>query len=229
MEKEDLDDEPYDDEDDDVEYPEFSLGDLEKLASGQGQRLFIEKVTVTDFAALVEWAEEREMAIEIEDCLLNGTQVQGARVDMSFDDVSFMERLDCANGTFRGQLRFCETGFSESVDFGSAVFEKQVIFEECDFEKNITLAGSHFKGSVCFENTEFHGTAVFDGARFDGKADFRYVTFNKPASFNNAFFEKGVNLWKTYFEQGVDKTGSNMDRIVEESPSVEEGADTDVR
>ena len=138
MKKEDLDDEVYDDDDD--EYPEFSLGDLEKLASGQSQRLFIEKVTVTDFSAVVAWAEEREMAIEIEDCLLNGTQVQGAQIDMSFDDVSFMETLNCANGTFTGQLRFCETDFAGPVDFVSAIFEKEVIFEECDFNKNIYLS-----------------------------------------------------------------------------------------
>jgi hypothetical protein len=219
MEKEDLDDELNED---DAEYPEFSLGDLEKLVDEQSQRLLLEKVTVTDFSAVVAWAEEREMSIELEDCLLRGTEVRGAQIDMSFDDVSFIEKLSCANAIFAGRLRFCGTSFLEPVDFDSAVFEKDLIFEECDFDTDINLAGSHFKGNVFIENSEIDGRAVFDGAKFEGGANFRQVAFGKPASFKDALFEKEVNLWKTDFEEGVDKTGSNMDKIVGEPTSAEE-------
>jgi uncharacterized protein YjbI with pentapeptide repeats len=227
MEQEDLGDKPYDD-DDDVEYPELSFADLEKLASGKPQRLFIEEVSVTDFSAVVAWAEQRKMAIEMENCMLYGTKVPGTLIDMSFDNVIFMERLLCANGTFAGQLSFYETSFSRAVDFRSAVFEKDVIFDDCDFGGKVTLEGSHFKRDVCFTYSEFDGRAVFDGAKFEGRVDFSRAEFRKPASFKEAFFEKGANLRKTDFEQGVDKTGSNIDETGrEKSPFLEE-ADPDV-
>lgn len=202
---------------DDEEYDEFLLEELDKNPINEAGDIFIEGKKIRDFAALVLRAEEHDASLTIENCILFGTRIKGISVNISLDDVSFMEAFDCAGQRISGRLCFDDVGFGENVDFGSTVFEKSVWLEDCNFFGLANFAECRFKHDVSFRDSEFEKECTFDGANFQGDVNFASATFEKMVSFKDTVFGSSVNLHRVDFDAGVDKTGSNIDRSTEEN------------
>jgi hypothetical protein len=221
--EEDEDEEDDDEEDEEDEYPEFTGLDLEKLITANMQTLLIEGRIIRDFSSVVSQAEERGISLAVEDCRLYGTRFAGAKIDMSFDDVSFMEPWDSADGHFMGHLHFYDSAFSHPVNFRSAVFEKDVLFDDCSFAKVATFAGSRFKSKASFMYSEFDKGALFDHAVFDEYVDFSRAEFGKRTSFKETVFEKGANIRETDFAKDMAGMGLNKESLSrKQSPHVED-------
>ena len=235
-------DEDLDDEEDDAddEYEDFSLDELDEDSIKKTGQLMIEGSKISDFASLVSWAEEHNVAIVLENCMVYGIRIKGTPIDISFDDVSFMESFDCPGEKFSGRLCFDDVGFGEGADFGTAVFDEAVSFEDCNFYGSVNFANCRFNNDVSFRDSEFEEQCTFDGTTFQGPVDLTSTTFEKMVSFKDTFFESSVNLHRVDFDAGVDKTGSNIDSPQQDEESTEakdseeiengakeEGSDTD--
>jgi hypothetical protein len=206
--------------DDDEEYDEFSLEELDKNHINEAGKIFIEGKKIRDFAALVLKAEEHDASLTIEDCIVYGTCIKGISVNISLDNVSCMEAFDCPGQRVSGSLRFDDVGFGEYVDFGSTVFEKSVWLEDCNFCGLANFAECRFDDDVSFRDSEFEKECTFDGANFHGNVNLASATFEKMVSFKDTVFGSSVNLHRVDFDAGVDKTGSNID-----GPSEEDSTD----
>jgi hypothetical protein len=239
MAKDELDDEWYDNDDDDDyddyddddndddddEYPEFTDRDLENLIAANIQTILIEGRTIRDFASVVCKAEERGVSLSVEDCRLYGARLPGAKIDLSFDDVSFMEPWISAEGHFAGNLRFYDSAFSHPTDFRSAIFEKDVLFDDCSFSKVANFAGSRFKSKVSFMYSEFNKGALFENAAFEEYADFSRADFGKRTSFKETVFEKGANIRETEFVKDLAEMGLDKESLAGKHPPNVEGAE----
>jgi len=212
--RDDLDDEEDDDDDDDdeTEYLELNLEDVEKGLHGGNAALLLEEKTITDFDALIRLAEDHNISISLENCLLHGTKIHGSKIDMFLDDCSFLDPLDCKRARFSGQLRLYDVGFGEFTDFGSAFFENAVIFEDCLFGKGASFAAATFQQNATFNYCESEGDVNFEGTTFERDAGFRGATFEKKVSFKDALFKGAVDLKGVDFEDEVEKSGSNLDK-----------------
>jgi uncharacterized protein YjbI with pentapeptide repeats len=214
--KEDFDN---DENDEDEKYDEFSPEQLDKDHIKKTGEIFIEGKEIRDFPALVLRAQEHNASLNLENCSLYGTRLQGISINMRLDEVSFMEALNCSGQTVSGNLTFDDVGFGENVDFGSTVFEKSVSFVDCNFGGLVNFAECRFEGDVSFQDSEFEGESSFSGANFKGNVNLTSATFEKMVSFKDAVFESSVNLRRVDFDAGVDKTGSNIDNLTGEDSS----------
>ncbi len=216
----DLDDEEDDDDDDDdeTEYLALNLEDVEKELHGGSAALVLEEKTITDFDGLIRLAEAHNIPINLENCLLHGTKIHGSKIDISLDDCSYLDSLDCKHARFSGQLRLYDVGFGRFTDFGSAFFENAVIFEDCLFGKGASFAAATFQQTATFNYCESEGDVDFEGTTFEGDAGFRNATFEKKVSFKDALFKGGVDLKGADFEEEVEKSGSNLDKADKDAP-----------
>jgi uncharacterized protein YjbI with pentapeptide repeats len=140
-----------------------------------------------------------------------------------FRGASFMQRFDCRqvrflgdvcfNGAaffkeaffgprapFVGRASFDRARFLEQAGFGGAVFESPCDFRRTRFHSACQMQGAKFRRFANFASARFYGSADFQRACFSDAAIFRGAEFHRRASFADARFMHSATFYHALFK-----------------------------
>lgn len=136
-------------------------------------------------------------------------------VDMSFEHAEF------GKTTFKSEVNFRGSEFSELADFSNATFGGKALFSHAKFNKGANFRNASFMGNANFERATFsqdgffneaifHKKVDFDWSKFLCNADFRRVGFKGPVEFQDADVSAGAHFNYAVFEGCCDFQKSNF-------------------
>jgi hypothetical protein len=176
------------------------------LHTGRKQVVVIEEKIIPDLEGVLLVANEHNVALQIEECILLKCSLPSVDIAISIDYSILKGKVHSKNSTFADKLSFSGSSFEEAMDLEGATFKGDLSFDECVFKREAKLTGAILEGLCFFGSCEFADELDLQMTSFARKAYFHESVFKKGVRHDGAVFREGIEFNKLIFGKNVDSS-----------------------